>query len=170
MQTPAFLNRLPGMWWDKGLLRFPVLQKENRATAPDKGRSRRSPGCSAPTESASNPGFKDSKNGNEPLKGGDAEARETMGIPHPASPPFGGSGVGYGTFTPGFPWVTLGYVCTARSAGLTAHHRRLLHMQGYSTRPSRFSTGKHHFTFVLRVCMENLMLPLIARLTPNVPT
>ena len=118
------------MRWNKSPLRFPVLQKENRATAPDKGRSRRSPGCSAPTESASNPGVKDGKNGNEP--------------------PNGGSGVDYGTFTPGFPLVTLGYVSDARSAGLTADHRRLLHMQGHSTRPSRFSIGTHHFTFVLK--------------------
>ena len=105
------------MRWDKSLLRFPVLQKENRATAPDKGRSRRSPRCSAPTESTSNPGFKDGKNGNEPPNGGDAEPRETTRIPRPASPPFGGSAMDYGTFIPGFPPVTLGYVCDARFAG-----------------------------------------------------
>ena len=83
-----------------------------------------------------------------PPNGGDARCGIPMVSRASASPPFGGSGMGFWTSNPGFPSVTLGYVCTARSAGLTADHRRLFHMQGRSTRPSGYSTRKPHFTFV----------------------
>jgi hypothetical protein len=59
--------------------------------APERGRSRRSPGCSTPTQSASNPGFKDGNRAKEPPNGGDAGSGILLGSwslhrPHPGAP------------------------------------------------------------------------------------
>ena len=85
--------------------------------APEKGRSRRSPGCSAPTESASNPGFKDRNRGERAPEGGVAGVGIALVSRHLHRPRSGAPECVFDLFIPGFPPVTLGYVCDARSAG-----------------------------------------------------
>ena len=92
--------------------------------APDKGRWRRSPGCSAPTKSASNPGCKVRTIKDKPPNGGGAGVRIALFSRHLQRPRSGAQSKLFDSRSPGFPSVTLRYGCGARFRGLKkAEHR-----------------------------------------------